>query len=101
MFDIHNLTSMQKRDKRKKLKKTEILESDRVQSFCCSQSHTLSKKKYTLNRALSLLFYILETMGLFYKAFRFSKLAVQFGCFAHMFNQYVAEVTWVSEECIS
>lgn len=37
-------------------------------------------------------------MGFFFKSFQFTKLALQFGCFAHAFNQYVAEVTWVKKD---
>ncbi|KAI7889022.1 peptidase S24/S26A/S26B/S26C [Mucor mucedo] len=33
-------------------------------------------------------------MGFFPKLLRVTKFAVQFTCFAHAFNQYVAEVTW-------
>ncbi|KAI9355885.1 peptidase S24/S26A/S26B/S26C [Pilaira anomala] len=33
-------------------------------------------------------------MGFFYKALRITKIGLQFGCFAHAFNQYVAEITW-------
>lgn len=32
------------------------------------------------------------------KILRVTKFAVQFTCFAHAFNQYVAEVTWVKNE---
>lgn len=41
-------------------------------------------------------FFLFNDMSFFSKTLRVTKLAVQFGCFAHAFNQYVAEVTWVN-----
>lgn len=34
-------------------------------------------------------------MSRFSKVLKVAKLGLQFACFAHAFNQYVAEVTWV------